>query len=207
MTEWSKNDFDVAATQLAFCLCKEGDGGTAWSYEKECLAVVSKHEPKQIYDHDTQPLNDALCDGDTIVLQGLCTVDWFISISYSHIWRVPVVHFTVQTQEGTPLSRQQVMSYLHSYSTDIDNTNANLEFVSIDEHPVTGLPAYFFHPCQTPRLLELLRASATSPTLRLWSWMSMMLPRVGISIRPVTFCQIQVELEENDAKGRTINNF
>jgi Autophagocytosis associated protein, active-site domain len=200
MAEWSKHDFDVAATHLVSLLSKN-DGCNVWSYENDCLVAASTREPKQMDEDDAPPVDVASFDRDTIAFRDLHILDWFVSISYSYIWRVPVLHFTVQTQNGTPLGRHEVLSYLHSYSTDPEDIKANFDFVSIDEHPITGLPAYFLHPCQTTGLLELLRASGTCSTLRLWSWMSMILPRVGTLIRPITFCQIRAEIERNDAEG------
>lgn len=202
MTEWSRDDFHFAATKLVSILRKI-DHRNKWSYDNECLVAVSTRDAKQIYEQDPQSLDVNSFDGDTIVLRSLCAVDWFVSISYSHIWRVPVLHFTVQTQNGMPLNRQDVFSLLNLHSSDPENANTSSDNVSIDEHPVTGLPAYFLHPCQTTDLLEQLQCTSGapgSPESRLWSWMSMKLPSVGILIRPMTFCQIQSELERHEAK-------
>ena len=204
MTVWSKCDFDLAATQLAFLLCQYDDQCRyQWSYEHNCLVAVTTHEIKQIDDHhkNTQSAENVTSfDGDTIVFRNVQqTSDWFVTISYSHIWQVPVLHFTAQMQDGTPLSRDDVIFCILSCSNDPNSTyHVTSDFVSLDEHPVTGIPSYFLHPCRTTALLEILQASSDNPALRLWSWMSMILPLVGIVIRPSTFRRIQTELEGDD---------
>ena len=201
MTVWSKYDFDLAATRLGIILCQM-DLGHKWSFDNDCLVVVTTRETEHHDDHHVLQSSDSVSfDGDTIVYREVQTTDWYVSISYSHIWRVPVLHFTVQLPDGTPRSRQDVIADLLSYSADPDSSmNVTSDFVSIDEHPITGLPSYLLHPCQTTSLLETLGASSTSAASRLWSWMSMILPHVGILISPSTFCRIQKELEKDDAE-------
>ena len=219
---WSKSDFDRAAQQLAFLLGRPNDDEpplchrtTSWAYEHDCLVTHTIRENQPINEpHDTQPsqyyddedttfwtVND---DEDTMVCRNVPTKsDWFISICYSHIWQVPVLYFTVQMPDGTPFGRDDVLTYLRSYKNDLDEIHRTSDFISIDEHPVSGVPSYMIHPCGTTGRLDALllllllwrtTPSTNSATVRLWSWMAMMLPMVGIVIRPSIFCQIQAEL-------------
>lgn len=204
MTAWSKYNFDLAATQVAFLLCYDNQSdniNNTWSYEHDCLStVITREITKQITGNDHQIIqlieDVTSLDGDSIVFRDVQKSYWFVTISYSDIWQVPVLHFVAQMQDGTPLSRDDVISSLLEYSDDdLDSTNVISDFVSIDEHPVTGIPSYFLHPCRTSGLLEILcNTSSDSPTLQLWSWMSMILPHVGLIIHPSTFRRIQAEL-------------
>jgi Autophagocytosis associated protein, active-site domain len=206
MTVWSKHDFDLAAKKLAFLLCQNDQCRNQWSYENDCLVAVTTHDTKENDDHHDHHHNIisvedlTSLDGDTIVIRDVQRSDWFVTMSYSHIWQVPVLHFTAQMQDGTPLCREDVISCLLSCSNDPDTTNDVSDFVSMDEHPVTGIPSYVLHPCRTTGLLETLHASSDNATLRLWSWMSMILPLVGIVIRPSTYRQIQIELGGDDTR-------
>ena len=208
MTVWSKYDFNLAATQIASLLYQDDQSDNQWSYENDCLVTIITREKatKQIHDHQiiqsyVEDDDITSFDGDTIVFRDVQTSEWLVTISYSDIWQVPVLHFTVQMQDGTPLRRDDVISCLLEYNDDPDSTSSvTSDFVSIDEHPVTGIPSYCLHPCRTSGLLEILlcTSSSDSPTLQLWSWMSMILPHVGIAIHPSTFRRIQTELEGSD---------
>jgi hypothetical protein len=206
MTVWSKYDFNLAATQIAILLYQDDQSDNKWLYDTDCLVTIITREKatKQIHDHQIIQSyvedDNTSFDGDTIVFRDVQTSEWLVTISYSDIWQVPVLHFTAQMQDGTPLRRDDVISCLLEYSDDPNSTNIASDFVSIDEHPVTGIPSYCLHPCRTSGLLEILCTSSSdsSPTLQLWSWMSMILPHVGLAIHPSTFRRIQVELGGSD---------
>jgi ubiquitin-like-conjugating enzyme ATG10 len=104
------------------------------------------------------------------------TFEWRYSIAFSDTWRVPVLHFTVQDSNGNPCPRDLVLSMLPASSTQEDTW----DFVSYDEHPITGTPSYFLHPCQTNDILSLMHNDGkTHSSTRLLSWLSLILPAVG----------------------------
>jgi hypothetical protein len=143
----------------------------------------------------------------------LSTTQWSFSIVYSDTYRVPVLYFYVQEKNGSPCSRQHVLEILKgqmSMSTCTDDIPQDTwEFMSQEEHPYTGIPSFFLHPCQSSQKLQLLLSSSNrtaSPTGNdtessegaesfkcaiLWTWMSMILPAVGHPIGGSYFLAIQ----------------
>lgn len=140
---------------------------------------------------------------------------WTFSIVYSSTHRVPVLYFSVQELNGAPVGRRHLLDILQqqhersSFSVSNDFPIDMWDFISQEEHPVTGLSSFFLHPCQSAERLKLLKAVAngqgenctnseeerkldyaTGKTI-LWSWMSMTLPAVGHSIPPSYFRRIQ----------------
>mmetsp|Transcript_14511 Transcript_14511/g.16881 ORF Transcript_14511/g.16881 Transcript_14511/m.16881 type:complete len:196 (+) Transcript_14511:2-589(+) len=105
-------------------------------------------------------------------------VEWTFSIVYNYIWSVPVLYFQVQFSDGQMLSRKQVLKvlkeiqtnrdYLHeredgncdsddkSDNNNDDDDESTWDFISQEEHPITGIPTFFFHPCQTSARLYLV---------------------------------------------------
>ena len=157
------------------------------------------------YATDYFPLDDSVttctakdspysCDG--------CQIEWSFSVAYSHVWAVPVLYFRVQYLNGMPLSRPEVLNILrcgadHDVVKSDDSTQGvsveeddGWNFVSYEEHPITGVPSFFLHPCQTSKRLHLLMATGTNSddsveknksAVVLLSWLSMILP-FGMSI-------------------------
>jgi ubiquitin-like-conjugating enzyme ATG10 len=200
MAAWKEDDFDYAARRLS-SLLRDHFAGMCWSYENSCLLssatrkTPGSHLQVSNGDDELQSTCDVpFYDIDAIALSNSHVTEWSFSVVYSHIWHVPVLYFTVQMQDGTPLTRNEVIDSLHSYCSDPDSFVHTSDFVTIDEHPVTGSPSYFLHPCQTLRRMEIFTHQLTCPALRLWSWMSMLFPTVGIMIPLNTFSLIQSEL-------------
>lgn len=162
-------------------------------------------------------------DGDTAVVAtsnkdtaaAIRTV-WNLSVVYSETWRVPVLYFTVQTEgTGSPCARPQVVEMLQSCHPTTNRTSTTTattdddcwDFVSATEHPVHGTPCFFLHPCRTSERLQVLQqqhqqsGTFQNPTVRLWSWFSLLLPSVGLSIPPRLFLQVQKQLQ-NEKKRK-----
>ncbi|KAL9931782.1 hypothetical protein V8E36_009332 [Tilletia maclaganii] len=106
------------------------------------------------------------------------------SICYSSTWKVPVFYFSVSLSDGTPLTLDQVIrSSIVQHELDplterpgqqqaqnsdsagtphapANTTAANLPAtfapISTSEHPITGRPALYLHPCETANWLETL---------------------------------------------------
>ncbi|MGK3734696.1 MAG: hypothetical protein ACI8RD_002248 [Bacillariaceae sp.] len=156
---------------------------------------------------------------------------WTFSIIYSSTFRVPMLYFSVQemNMNGSPVGRQQVLEILRqehnkrsSFAIIDDIPTDTWEFISQEEHPITGLVSYFLHPCQSAERLHLLTAGksdqkelcirpeqnltaneSTSNNI-LWTWMSMIFPVVGHSIPASYFLKIQnnMALLEKSRKSR-----
>ncbi|PWN49613.1 hypothetical protein IE53DRAFT_388151 [Violaceomyces palustris] len=103
----------------------------------------------------------------------LVTVDQ--SILWSPTWQVPVLHFSASWQDGSPLSLTELLeSPVFVRSTAFDPTSVSqdpgescdLPQISQGEHPVTGRPSWFLHPCHTAELLsQILGAPNPDPEL------------------------------------------
>lgn len=119
---------------------------------------------------------------------------WHFSIVYSDVWKVPVIYFTVQQMSGAPCSRDEVVDILRQQSPQ-NRVEDSWDFVSYDEHPMTGTPAFFLHPCRTQERLQLLRCRAQwKQSAQLWSWMSLVFPSLGFAIPAKTFQLVQKRL-------------
>jgi Autophagocytosis associated protein, active-site domain len=149
---------------------------------------------------------------------------WKLSAMYSHVWHVPVLYFTVQRDNGNHITRQELLTELqyyqssHRFSSEaaaVDSTplfpwsDSSWEFCSYEPHPVTGMPSFMVHPCQTKECLQVLQATRRrgnpcGVALDLWSWLSWILPSIGVSaIAPHTFQRVCRTLESagNNAKS------
>ncbi|KAK0527788.1 hypothetical protein OC835_004867 [Tilletia horrida] len=104
------------------------------------------------------------------------------SICYSPTWKVPVFYFSVSRSDGTPFTLDQVIRsslVQHEldpllerpgpqHSTDPSDPSsasrtdsssdlpATFAPISSTEHPITGEPALYLHPCETASWLDTL---------------------------------------------------
>jgi 2',3'-cyclic-nucleotide 2'-phosphodiesterase (5'-nucleotidase family) len=129
---------------------------------------------------------------------------WSFSIVYSETYGVPVLYFHVQDSHGAPCSRPQVLQMLlYLGGTEIVAVDDTWDFISQEQHPITNMPTFFLHPCQSAGRLQLLlrghddiaRESSSNHHNVLWTWMSMMLPTFGHSIPSALFLQVQDQLK------------
>jgi hypothetical protein len=153
-------------------------------------------------------------------------IQWTFSVVYSDTYRVPVLYFHVQNPDGSPCSRSQVVQWLSPTSASTEkgensSTEESLsgttetsswEFVSQEQHPHTGFPSYFLHPCRTSERMKLLQEVATVPLDDsndtqsswsssssihfLWAWMSMILPAVNHTTPPKLYGIVRDKLQE-----------
>jgi len=121
----------------------------------------------------------------TTTISGITTtLEWRFSIVYSHTWQVPLLYFTVQYMDGSPCLRSFI---LHVLGADVDES---YDFISYDEHPVTGRPSFYLHPCQTAARMSLLSTTTGTcafPFHFILSWLSLVLPAVGFQIPSLLF--------------------
>lgn len=195
--------------------------------------------------YDTNSRND---DGWPTTRKGdRMMIRWIYSIVYSPTWQAPVLYFTAESSatsaslsdgpggdssndDALPLflSRRQVLQELHhddaavtAQQGDCDEDSWN--FVSAEEHPMTGLPSFFLHPCQTADCLSTIMTTtpalpsasslpASLPAMRhdndddgmvvqaaqrLWAWCALVLPAAGLVIPPATYVQVRHDLEHH----------
>jgi len=140
---------------------------------------------------------------------------WTFSIIYSTTYQTPVLYFYVQEMNGNPVGRQRLLKIIRqehqrsAFEFSNDFPPDAWEFVSQEEHPVTGRSSFFLHPCQSAQRLQLLTTVAGEqrevftgleqrPSIDvftknsvIWAWMSMILPAVGHSIPSSYFRHIQ----------------
>ena len=91
-------------------------------------------------------------------------------------------------------------------SRSADEEEALWEFVSREEHPATGRPAFFLHPCRTAELMRgMLAARRDSKDgegddehCPLLSWMSVVLPTVGCKVSSRAFRRTLARMRELD---------
>lgn len=96
------------------------------------------------------------------------TVTVHQAISWSKIWRLPVLYFHAHTAGGQPvaLSHLTRVGIVHSSGTlphadgadDVGEHEVDTPAtpISVADHPRTGLPTYFLHPCHTETALQSL---------------------------------------------------
>jgi hypothetical protein len=207
---FSRDEFTRDAIQ--FCDAFQSLGGrdngplTKWELTGEPGNVYVAHPPihceipasvtEEIDESAFEFEGDVIVDPDTVpMMQQL--VQWKFSIVFSDTWRVPVLYFTVKDGDGTPFLRSQVLNVIDVDEKEIADT---WDFVSYEEHPITGEPSFFLHPCQTFARLQLLQDTeiVTSPLL---SWVAMIVPAVGFRLPTRTFIRIQAEISKQELQG------
>jgi hypothetical protein len=158
------------------------------SVDQEDERIVSQPQPLEVNSHDK------------------CT-EWFFSIVLSDTWLVPVLYFRVQRMDGTPCLRQDILSYCNHDDLGVKDS---WDFISQEEHAITGEPSFFLHPCQTSARLAKLQTnnpdtkdSARVPGTLLLSFLSMILPAVRSRISPTNYSRIYHELLQIAANDNT----
>lgn len=133
------------------------------------------------------------CDVDeTVVPSNTALSEWELSVVYSETWSVPVLYFRAQYSDGTAMPRSDILNML-----EYDSSESNSwDFISEEEHPITGMPSFFLHPCQTSARMELLHKSMCSQRdginqkSKLLRWISMMLPAVNLRLSPGQYAKL-----------------
>ena len=127
---------------------------------------------------------------------------WHFSIVFSDSWKAPVLFFTVDNldKNGSPCPRSDVAKMLRQFS-HYNRVEDAWDLLSHDEHPITGIPSLFLHPCQTMQRMEILtqkqgshgETNTQGNKALLLSWMTMILPSVGFSISSKLFQDLVVQ--------------
>jgi len=219
-----RKDFLVGseALTIAFSKCQRSNDNESltldkWNFENDCLIHppitrnqnVQTTTPDLVHNDDEQEEEEVVVDHEQVTVSQttLSYTEWHFSVVYSDTWQVPVLYFQVQQSDGQPLWRQDVLGLL---SLDDEKSNDDSwHFLSQEEHPVTGVPSFFLHPCQTSALLNILKTHNKVSTQSLesssasviLSWMSIVLPAVGLPFPPGVYSQVQDFLDlDNSSK-------
>lgn len=88
------------------------------------------------------------------------------TIAYAKTWQVPVLHFHANTSSGEPVPLEMLKSLniVHrSGGTLPEKDGKEREMggglegaISVGDHPRSGLPCFYLHPCQTSDALGVL---------------------------------------------------
>ncbi|KAF2769813.1 hypothetical protein EJ03DRAFT_350864 [Teratosphaeria nubilosa] len=145
-------------------------------------------------DHLSAPYNEAAAieDGeDPEALHSVSSekpetrVDY--EIIYSASYQVPVLYLSATPPSGTGLT-----SLGHIYDLLVPSQCRNqiesmgvMGALSMSEHPITGLPVFFVHPCRTAEAMAevvQMRGDSLSPAEYLMMWLGLVGPSVGLSM-------------------------
>lgn len=180
------------------------------------LAPVSDDTTACPSDAEADPPGDAaeeLYADETLADEAACARDgggehaeWTFSVVFHDVWCVPTLYFTVHREDGSSLRRQEVLDVLlrdRPRSWSADEEEALWEFVSREEHPATGRPAFFLHPCRTAELMQGLLADRRNGNgggdderCPLLSWLSLVLPAVGCKVSSLAFRRALARMRE-----------
>jgi ubiquitin-like-conjugating enzyme ATG10 len=131
-------------------------------------------------------------------------------VVYSPSYQVPVLYLTfaeATTGKSTPLpSANEVYSMMvpQDFKTPMRDVGV-MGALSMAEHPVTGMPAYFVHPCRTQDALAHLledhsQKARSEPELEyLLLWFGVIGASVGLSV-PVNLARLLAERRGEAAK-------
>ena len=217
---WSEHDFEKAAKELALVsetLDLRDSIAANWTFEtSESGVCFLKRAPLQLQEDsllhltfttadmskEEEDLLDVIEEDPDLDLSHEASqgevAEWRLSIVYSDTWRVPVLYFNVTKSNGSPYTRTDLIRYLMAKNQNLKNeVEDSWEFVSHEEHPISGSPSLFLHPCQSHKRLQAMGANSLNHSNRLWSWMSMVFPSLGFSISPKAYMLLQKSLTES----------
>ena len=130
-------------------------------------------------------------------------IEFSFSVCFSHVWSVPVLYFRAQDLYGQMISRARLLQFIKQgrmiATGDTDNIDWDENnFISEEEHPVTGTPCFFLHPCETATRLHTLSLSIREDSdhdtrfysLLILSWLCMVLPAIQFRMSPIFFNQL-----------------
>ncbi|TKA51318.1 hypothetical protein B0A55_12189 [Friedmanniomyces simplex] len=106
-------------------------------------------------------------------------------IVYSPSYRVPVLYLTLKHAPGANIYELLVPV---SHQPQMQNTGLSGS-LSLTDHPVTGLPVYFVHPCRTAEAMAAVRGvSSEGPIEYLMLWFGLVGSSVGLAV-PVALAE------------------
>ena len=106
-------------------------------------------------------------------------------VSYSPTYLTPVLYLTIkQPLDRPPMSLDKVYGMLvPALQREQLRSIGPMGSLSMTEHPVTGLPAYFVHPCKTQEAMAAISGGRQlEPLEYLIMWLGIVGPSVGLSL-------------------------
>ncbi|KAK4951252.1 hypothetical protein LTR10_010225 [Elasticomyces elasticus] len=110
-------------------------------------------------------------------------------IVYSPSYRVPVLYITLP--HPPPNSNIHDLLVPASHRTQLQHAGGSLGALSLTDHPITGLPAYFIHPCRTAESMAAIvsslhvvgsRAAEGGEIGYLMQWLGLVGPSVDLTV-------------------------
>ncbi|KAK5697495.1 hypothetical protein LTR97_007633 [Elasticomyces elasticus] len=106
-------------------------------------------------------------------------------IVYSPSYRVPVLHITLP--HPPPNSNIHDLLVPASHRAQLQHAGGSLGALSLTDHPITGLPAYFIHPCRTAEGMAAVTKSGEiggrgGPMEYLMRWLGLVGPSVDLAV-------------------------
>jgi ubiquitin-like-conjugating enzyme ATG10 len=205
----SSSSFSTREDRLALALALAREDMLLEASLEDDSILVDDHDH---HDHPHEIASSASASASASEVQ----VIWNVSVVYSETFQVPVLYFTLEYTNGSPVERRLLISLLsltiddqHDDDDDVDSQeeeHRSSQGVSQDLHPETGRPSYFLHPCQTNDTIHQIQMTTTttitacspSSLLWMWTWMSMVLPAIGHGIPSKYFLDIQQRLLQQD---------
>lgn len=126
-------------------------------------------------------------------------IEWHFTVVYSHIWGMPILYFDVYSSQGQALSRNEVLNLLAGRNNI--NQSDQWNFLSQEEHPLTGNPSFFLHPCETANRLNVILDGIEAQEIErknvsgdiILTWLTLILQAVGFRIDVNVIQQIQMK--------------
>ncbi|KAF2168828.1 hypothetical protein M409DRAFT_20844 [Zasmidium cellare ATCC 36951] len=106
-------------------------------------------------------------------------------IVHSQSYQVPVLYFNFKnTSSGGKRSIEEIYQMLvpNAHGTSMQAVG-QLGAITLTEHPITGIPSYFVHPCRTREALEpALQGKTVKPAEYVMLWLGTIGSSVGLDI-------------------------
>ncbi|KAK5705662.1 hypothetical protein LTR17_021486 [Elasticomyces elasticus] len=111
-------------------------------------------------------------------------------IVYSPSYHVPVLYISLLPGTGTDIHDLLVPT---SHKAPLQHAGGPLGALSLTDHPVTGMPAYFVHPCRTGEGMAAITMSSVdggqvNSVEYLMRWLGLVGPSVGLFV-PVALAE------------------
>ncbi|XP_031556178.1 ubiquitin-like-conjugating enzyme ATG10 [Actinia tenebrosa] len=104
-------------------------------------------------------------------------------VMYSPSYGVPVLYFTASTQDGRPLSLEEVWKSIPDVY-QLRLKDERWTFLTQQEHPILGKPFFQLHPCHTADMMKNIVncVEKEGKTNYLVTWLSSVGPVVGLHL-------------------------
>nr|POE82718.1 ubiquitin-like-conjugating enzyme atg10 [Quercus suber] len=149
-------------------------------------AIVGEEVEGAKEDLGRDEVEDERDEGELLRARSAMTVPRVVyEVVYSASYQVPVLYVTFQhlPEPGLPsLERVYELLVPPELAPQLQAVGV-MGSLSFSEHPVTGFPAYFVHPCRTAEVMgSVVGDGKVGPEEYLLAWLGMMGTSVGLSV-------------------------